>query len=229
MEARGPGDRPLPAGLGGLPAPRAESPSLPFKTGHATLAANGTDALYQTIIRDHYRRPRNRGEMEAATGSGTAHNRFCGDTVVMWAEVEDGRLTKVTFDGRGCAISQAAASILTVVTKGMRVDDIAELRRSFVDGLAPDGPPLPRTLGDLRALVGVRRFPSRVRCAVLAFEALEDAVPRAAAEAGAKDVGTSDVEAPEIGAPEGGATEAGAPKAVPAGVAFSKAVPATGS
>ena len=139
------------------------------------MAATLSDELHQTIIRDHFRRPRNRGEFASATGTGRAHNRFCGDTVVMWTRVEDGRLAEVAFDGRGCAISLAAASMLTVVAKDRTTDEVARLRRAFVEGLAPDGPPLPSELGDLRSLVGVRRFPSRVRCAVLPFEAIEDA------------------------------------------------------
>ena len=140
------------------------------------MAASGRDELHQTIIRDHFRRPRNRGEPNGATGTGRAHNRFCGDTVVMWAKVQDGHLTEVAFDGRGCAISLAAASMLTVVARGMAVEDVVRIRKAFVDGLTPDGPALSKELGDLRALVGVRRFPSRVRCAVLPFEALEEAV-----------------------------------------------------
>lgn len=140
------------------------------------MAASGTDELHQALIRDHFRRPRNRGALEAPTNSGRAHNRFCGDTVVMWARIEDGLLTKVTFDGRGCAISQAAASMLTRVARGKGAAEIAVLRQTFVDGLAPDAPPLPKELGDLRAMAGVRRFPSRIRCAVLPFDALEDAL-----------------------------------------------------
>jgi len=140
------------------------------------LAASGTDELHQALIRDHFRRPRGRGAQEAPARSGRAHNRFCGDTVIIWARLEDGLLAEVTFDGRGCAISLAAASMLTSVARGKSAEEIAGLRRTFVDGLAPDAPPLPRELGDLRALAGVRRFPSRIRCAVLPFDALEDAL-----------------------------------------------------
>lgn len=140
------------------------------------MAASGSDELHQALIRDHFRRPRNRGELEEPATCGRAHNRFCGDTVVIWARVEDGHLAKVTFDGRGCAISQAAASMLTTVARGKDLDTIARLRETFVDGLSPEGPPLPKELGDLRALVGVKRFPGRIRCAVLSFDALEDAL-----------------------------------------------------
>ena len=140
------------------------------------MAASRTDELHQALIRDHFRRPRNRGALETPASSGRADNRFCGDTVLMWARLEDGVLAEVTFDGRGCAISQAAASMLTKVARGKNAEEIARLRRAFVDGLAPGAPPLPKELGDLRAMAGVRRFPSRVRCAVLPFDALEDAL-----------------------------------------------------
>lgn len=140
------------------------------------MAVSGSDELHQALIRDHFRRPRNRGALEEPSISGRAHNRFCGDTVVIWARVEDNHLAEVTFDGRGCAISQAAASMLTAVATGKDPDEIARLRQTFVDGLTPEAPPLPKELGDLRALAGVKRFPSRIRCAVLPFDALEDAL-----------------------------------------------------
>lgn len=128
------------------------------------------------MIRDHFRRPRNRGPLDAPATCGHAHNPFCGDTVRIWARVEDSRIAEITFDGHGCSISLAAASMLTTLVKGKRVAAVDVLRHAFTDGLAPDGPALPKELGDLRALAGVKRFPSRVRCAVLPFDALTEAV-----------------------------------------------------
>ena len=140
------------------------------------MSANLSDELHQALIRDHFRRPRNRGSLDPPATSGHAHNPFCGDTVRIWTRVEDGRIAEVTFDGRGCAISQAAASMLTALVKGREVDAIHSLRQVFTEGLTPDGPPLPKELGDLRAMAGVKRFPSRIRCAVLPFDALEEAL-----------------------------------------------------
>ncbi len=140
------------------------------------MAARGSNQLHQAVIQDHYRRPRNRGALEAPATAGRAHNRFCGDTVLVWARVEDDRFVEVAFDGRGCVISQAAASMLTVIAKGKTVREIVRLRRRFVDGLEARDRSLAKELGDLRALVGVGRFPSRIRCAVLPFDALEDAL-----------------------------------------------------
>lgn len=140
------------------------------------MAGSGSDELHQALIRDHFRRPRNRGALADPASTGRAHNRFCGDTVRIWVRIVDGRLNEVTFDGRGCAISQAAASMLTTVARGKKTDAIPALRQAFVEGLDPGAPARPKELGDLRALVGVGRFPSRIRCAVLPFDALEEAV-----------------------------------------------------
>ncbi len=140
------------------------------------MAGSGGDELHQALIRDHFRRPRNRGPLDPPATSGRAHNRFCGDTVRVWVRIEGGRLAEVTFDGRGCAISQAAASMLTLVARGKETEVIPALRQAFVAGLDPGAPAPGKELGDLRALVGVGRFPSRIRCAVLPFDALEEAV-----------------------------------------------------
>ena len=140
------------------------------------MSANPSDELHQVLIRDHFRRPRNRGSLDPPATSGHAHNPFCGDTVRIWTRVEDGRITEVTFDGRGCSISQASASMLTTLVKGQEVDAVGVLRQAFTEGLTAGGAPLPKELGDLRALAGVGRFPSRIRCAVLPFDALEEAL-----------------------------------------------------
>lgn len=140
------------------------------------MAGSSSDELHQALIRDHFRRPRNRGQLGDSASTGRAHNRFCGDTVRIWVRIADGRLDEVTFDGRGCAISQAAASMLTAVVRGKEAGAIPGLRQAFVEGLEPGAPNPPRELGDLRALVGVGRFPSRIRCAVLPFDALEEAM-----------------------------------------------------
>lgn len=151
-------------------------PEANLPARRATLTANSGEELHQAVIREHFRRPRNRGALDAPATSGHAHNPFCGDTVRIWARVVDGQIAEVSFDGRGCTISQAAASMLTTLVKGKQVAAVQVLRQAFADGLAADGPALPKELGDLRALAGVKRFPSRVRCAVLPFDALEEAL-----------------------------------------------------
>ncbi len=140
------------------------------------MAASNTGELHQALIRDHFRRPRNRGPLDDPMTTGEAHNPFCGDTVRMWVRVDGGRVAAVTFDGRGCSLSQASASMLTVLIRGRAVGEIDNLRRRFTEGLAQRGPGLPKELGDMRALAGVSRFPSRIRCAVLPFDALDRAL-----------------------------------------------------
>lgn len=137
-------------------------------------------ALYQELILDHYRRPRNKGELEGATRSAIMKNPLCGDEVVLHVKVEDDKLSDVRFSGRGCSISQASASMMTQLVKGKTADEIAELGNSFRDlvmGSAPAGDSATTgKLGSLRALGGVSRFPARVKCALLAWNALETAM-----------------------------------------------------
>lgn len=138
-------------------------------------AARGAD-LHAAVIRDHFLHPRNRGALDGPAATGHAHNAHCGDTVRISVRVEDGVLAEVAFDGRGCTISQAAASMLAKVIAGRRVESVPGLRSAFAEGLASPKAGMPEVLGDLCALVGVSRFPSRVRCAVLPFEALAAAL-----------------------------------------------------
>lgn len=150
---------------------------------HRTTKEPATDAptpstfeLHQAVILDHFRNPRNHGPSEPPALEGAAYNQACGDTVKVWVRIEDDRIAAISFDGRGCTISQAAASMVTELVEGSTVEEVARLRKDFGGTLAEDGDEVPAGLGDLRALAGVRRFPNRVRCAMLALEALEDAI-----------------------------------------------------
>lgn len=140
-----------------------------------TDAAAARD-VRQALISDHFRRPRNRGRLGGEAVSGRADNPACGDVVQVWARVSDGEIVQATFDGHGCLLSQAAASMVTVLVRGKTREAVASLRSAFAEALQPDGEALPPEFGDLRALEGVRRFPSRARCAVLAFDALAEAL-----------------------------------------------------
>jgi nitrogen fixation NifU-like protein len=137
-------------------------------------------ALYQELILDHYRRPRNKGDLEGATRSAIMKNPLCGDEVVLHVKVEGDKLSDVRFSGRGCSISQASASMMTQLVKGKSSGEISELRNTFRDlvmGAAPaDDSAATGKLGSLRALGGVSRFPARVKCALLAWNALETAM-----------------------------------------------------
>src|SRR5512141_1272474 len=137
-------------------------------------------ALYQELILDHYRRPRNKGELAGATTSVTMKNPLCGDEIVVHVRVEGDKVTDLRFSGRGCSISQASASMMTQLVKGKSADQIEQLRITFRDMVmgttSADDAKTTSELGSLRALSGVSRFPARVKCALLAWNALESAI-----------------------------------------------------
>jgi len=128
--------------------------------------------LYQEVILDHYKRPRNRVVLQDPTCSADGHNRLCGDQIHISAKVHDGRIEEVTFQGSGCAIATASASLMTEALKGRTVEEAQALFQRFHDVVtgpphqaAPDDP----ELGKLAVLAGVREFPVRVKCATLAW------------------------------------------------------------
>jgi nitrogen fixation NifU-like protein len=132
-------------------------------------------ALYQDIILDHYKRPRHRGRLEPADGESEGYNPLCGDKVRLTLRWDEGgeRIGEVAFEGEGCAISTASASLLTEAVAGKTKDEVRDLSASFLDVLTGDRDPLsdPR-LGKLAALAGVRQYPMRVKCATLAWHTL---------------------------------------------------------
>lgn len=134
-------------------------------------------ALYQDLILDHYRRPRNQGALEHPTHSVALTNPLCGDEIDLDVRVEGDVIRDVRFRGRGCSISQAAASMMTQVVKSRPRSDalaLAERMTAMMHGDA--GAAADRALGDLRALAGVAQFPVRIKCALLAWNALKDAL-----------------------------------------------------
>jgi nitrogen fixation NifU-like protein len=133
--------------------------------------------LYQATIVDHDRAPRNQGALVGATHQATVDNPLCGDVVTVQARIVDGTLCDVAFDGRGCALSRAAASIMTTMLRGAAPEDARRLAAAFEQFVqsAPDSA-VPDELGELRAFSGVRRFRSRRLCALLPFRALGKAL-----------------------------------------------------
>jgi len=134
--------------------------------------------LYQEVILDHSKHPRNKGGLEHATHRAQGSNPLCGDQLALFLEVADGRVRDVRFSGRGCAISTASASLLTEAVKGRSVDEAHALFARFHDAVtaAHDAPVDLPALGKLAALAGVREFPMRVKCASLAWHTLEAAL-----------------------------------------------------
>lgn len=144
------------------------------------------EELYREVILDHYRRPRNRGEV---SGDGTVavelQNPTCGDEIRVSARLADGRIADVRFEGRGCSISMASASLMTEALRGRTPQEAISASARFKAMLM--GATIPEAeldgMGDLAALSGVARFPVRVKCATLAWNAVLRALGGEAAEA----------------------------------------------
>jgi nitrogen fixation NifU-like protein len=134
--------------------------------------------LYQEVILDHTKHPRNFGTLEHATHRAQGFNPLCGDQLALFLEVDGGRVKDVRFAGKGCAISTASASLLTEALKGKTTDEAHALFARFhgVVTTPPDQPIDISELGKLAVLAGVREFPMRVKCASLAWHTLEAAL-----------------------------------------------------
>lgn len=135
------------------------------------------DELYRDVILDHYSHPRNRGVAEPADATREGANPMCGDEIRVSVRVRDGVIEDVRFDGKGCAISQASASMMTEQLKGKPVAEANRLIAEFKAMMhTPAGAEPSDELGDLVALSGVRKFPVRVKCATLSWITLEMAL-----------------------------------------------------
>ena len=157
----------------------------------------GLEDLYREIILDHYRSPRNRGELAAPPARRVeGFNPLCGDEVVVYVQVEDGLVSDIRFAGQGCSISQSSASLMSAAVKGKTVAEVRGLIRTFKammsvhearlgdgaedagtangsDGHGPDATTVdPESLGELAALQGVVKFPVRIKCATLSWNTL---------------------------------------------------------
>jgi nitrogen fixation NifU-like protein len=131
--------------------------------------------LYQEVILDHNRNPRNRGRIENATGHAEGYNPLCGDMVALTLLTEDGRVKEIAFDGQGCAISIASASLMTEAVKDKTIEEAEEIFREFQE-MVTSQEDKERDLGDLEVLAGVREYPVRIKCAVLPWHALHAAL-----------------------------------------------------
>ncbi|MGC8473839.1 MAG: Fe-S cluster assembly sulfur transfer protein SufU [Candidatus Dormibacteria bacterium] len=143
------------------------------------------DELYREILLDHYRHPRHRGEVEAPSATAHGHNPLCGDEVDVSLRLRDGELEQVAFQGQGCSISMASASMMAEEVEGRPLPEVRDLISRF-RGLLVEGrdPAELGDLGDLEALSGVRKYLARVKCAMLPWVALEEGLSRAEAERG---------------------------------------------
>ena len=142
------------------------------------------EELYQEVILDHSRRPRNFGELADAAVRVHGDNPACGDEIHLGVKFgADGFLEEIKFSGHGCAISQASASLMTMKVKGKSRAEAEEMLHAFHELVTDEAAEAPKSLGDLRLMQGVRKFPQRVKCAMLAWRAMEQALRQSAGEA----------------------------------------------
>jgi nitrogen fixation protein NifU and related proteins len=138
--------------------------------------------LYREIILDHYRSPRNRGELATPPAHKVeGFNPLCGDEVTVYLDVEDGVLKDIKMTGHGCSISQSSSSLMSAAVKGKSLDDVQETITTFKELMTASGASADeetgaknlRSLGELAALAGVVKFPVRIKCATLAWNTLQ--------------------------------------------------------
>ena len=158
------------------------------------------DELYQELILDHSKRPRNFGELEGECVHVHGDNPSCGDEIHLHVKFGPENVEAIKFTGHGCAISQASASMMTLKLKGKPKSEAERLMRLFHERVAGTstgtgnaaGEPGPRELGDLNVLSGVRKFPQRVKCAMLAWRAFEQALEESSTGKAESRVSTED-------------------------------------
>ena len=133
--------------------------------------------LYQELVLDHNSRPRNFRELENATTRMEGYNPLCGDRVTVYVKLDDGRIEDMSFQGSGCAISRASASMMTATIKGKTIEEAERLFGAFHEMVTGGVEPGDEDdLGDLEVLAGVAEFPSRVKCATLSWHSMMSAL-----------------------------------------------------
>jgi nitrogen fixation NifU-like protein len=144
------------------------------------------DDIYKEVILDHYKNPRNKRELPGAELQCHANNPLCGDEITVFAHVEGEAVAEVTFQGAGCSISQSSASMMTEAVTSQSVDAARALAERFRGMMAGDVEPDEDAFGDLVALKGVVQYPIRIKCAVLAWDVLQEALDGAGSASGAQ-------------------------------------------
>ncbi|MBT2687538.1 SUF system NifU family Fe-S cluster assembly protein [Bacillus sp. ISL-47] len=141
------------------------------------MSSKNLDTLYRQVIMDHYKNPRNKGVLEDDSLTINMNNPTCGDRIQLTLKLEDGKVTDAKFEGEGCSISMSSASMMTQAIKGKNIEEALKLSKVFSDmmlGKEYDEDDL--DLGDIEALQGVSQFPARIKCATLAWKAMEKGI-----------------------------------------------------
>lgn len=136
------------------------------------------DDLYQEIILDHNKRPRNCRVIENTPHHAEGHNPLCGDEVKIFLEVEDDRVVDVSFQGNGCAISTASASLMTEALRGKTLNEVNEIFGAFHEMVKGEAHKEPKELGKLQVFSGLSDYPMRVKCATLCWHTLQAAIEK---------------------------------------------------
>jgi nitrogen fixation protein NifU and related proteins len=140
------------------------------------------NSLYQQLILEHYRNPRNKSELDDKTVEVHLANPVCGDEIRLQLRIQDDRIAEARFAGQGCSISQASVSMMTTLLEGRSLSDADMLARRFTEMMHGDPDAAKdKAMGDLRALHGVSKFPVRIKCALLGFDALQEALKKSLA------------------------------------------------
>ena len=138
---------------------------------------NNLDQLYRSVIMDHYKNPRNKGSLDENSVTIDMNNPTCGDRIHLTLNLEDGVVQDAKFDGEGCSISMSSASMMTQIVKGKKLDEALELAEIFSKMMLGEEFDTEKyDLGDVEALQGVAKFPARIKCATLAWKAMEKGV-----------------------------------------------------
>ncbi|UPW82586.1 Fe-S cluster assembly sulfur transfer protein SufU [Lysinibacillus sp. Ag94] len=140
------------------------------------MSFNNLDQLYRSVIMDHYKNPRNKGSIEEDAVTIDMNNPTCGDRIHLTLKVTDGIVEDAKFDGEGCSISMSSASMMTQLIKGKKVEEALELADIFSKMMMGEDYSEKYDLEDVEALQGVSQFPARIKCATLAWKAMEKGV-----------------------------------------------------
>jgi nitrogen fixation protein NifU and related proteins len=141
------------------------------------MSFNNLDQLYRSVIMDHYKNPRNKGSIDENSVTIDMNNPTCGDRIHLTLKLNDGIVADAKFDGEGCSISMSSASMMTQIVKGKKLDEALELADIFSKMMLGEEFDVDKyDLGDVEALQGVAKFPARIKCATLAWKAMEKGV-----------------------------------------------------
>ena len=137
------------------------------------MSMGNLEQLYRSVIMDHYKKPRNKGQIDDGTLTVDLNNPTCGDSIRLTMNVKDDIIEDAKFDGEGCSISMSSASMMTEAVKGQTVERALEMSQQFSNMMLGEDYEITEDMGDIEALSGVSQFPARIKCATLAWKALE--------------------------------------------------------